>query len=202
MNRSLHALRGFTLLELIIALAVFALMSAMAYSGLQSVLETRQHVELQAEQLKHVQIAWATVERDITQAIGRRLRDGNGDLLPVLRGGNNILEFSRIGWNNPNQRPRSAIQHVLWHWENEKLKRSTWLVLDQSPTSLPQDAVVLADVKAFELRFMDEQRQWQLLWPSGGENEDRLPRAIEVTLDIPGWGRISRLFKLAESITL
>ena len=101
---------GFTLLELLVALAVFSIMGAAAYSGLDSVLQTRAAVADQSERLGEVQMAFALLERDIEQIIARPIRDDFGQQQAALIGDNTgtvLLRFTRAGWDNPS--PRSKL---------------------------------------------------------------------------------------------
>ena len=76
----------------------------------------------------------------------------------------------------------------------------TWTALDQAPNQLPQTMVLLDKVNGLEIRFLDQQMRWQLLWPLATTDTAAqviLPRAVEVSLDVEGWGRIPRLFSVA-----
>ncbi|UCE89614.1 MAG: type II secretion system minor pseudopilin GspJ, partial [Pseudomonadota bacterium] len=92
---------GFTLLELLVALAVFAVMSAMAYGGLSSVLNMREQTDAAAQRLASVQRAFLRIERDLEQSVTRGVRDAFGSMQLALEaaedGDNGRLEFTRIG---------------------------------------------------------------------------------------------------------
>ena len=111
-NKTQH---GFTLIELMIALAIFAVLSAMTYGGLRAVLNARNQSDQQAERLATLQTALVIMGRDIEQATPRSIRDvGNGGQPAMMGGGNNtasvsgsMLEFTRTGWRNPAGRTRS-----------------------------------------------------------------------------------------------
>ncbi len=76
--------RGFTLLELMVALALFGLVSAMAYGGLQSVLETRERVRAEGERLAGIQLAFNVLDRDLEQIVARDWRDSWGEQHPPI----------------------------------------------------------------------------------------------------------------------
>lgn len=199
--------QGFTLIELVVALAIFAVVSVLVYGGLRSVLDTRNRTEEQATRLAGLQTAFVLMARDIEQAAARRIRDDAGGLLPAMRGatssGNSALEFTRAGWNNPAGRARSNLQRVGYLVRDGKLLRVAWTMLDRGPGDRPQETVLLDKVKGFEMRFLDPQMQWQLQWPlatTDSSSQIMLPRAIEVSIDVEGWGRIPRLFRVPGSI--
>lgn len=199
---------GFTLIELMIALAIFAVLSAMTYGGLRAVLNARNHSDQQTERLAALQTALVVMGRDIEQATPRSIRDiGSGGQPAMMGGGNNtasasgaMLEFTRSGWRNPAGRARSNLQRVAYTVQNKQLLRMTWMALDQAPNQLPQTTVLLDKVNGLEIRFLDQQMRWQLLWPLATTDTAAqviLPRAVEINIDVEGWGRIPRLFGVA-----
>lgn len=195
---------GFTLLELLVALSIFALLAAMAYGGLNTVLKTRKATDTQAERLARLQQTFFWLERDIVQAIDRPIRDEYGDPQPALRGvtlGDLRLELTRNGWRNPVGRVRSHLQRVAWGLKDERLMRYYWNVLDRAQDSKPLSTEMLDGVQRLELRFMDAAGKWGEVWPAvsrrGGPG-DPLPRAVEVTLESEREGRITRLFEVPQ----
>ena len=195
--------RGFTLLELIVALAIFAMMAAMAYGGLQSVLDTRQRTDEQAQRLNALLTTMTFLERDLEQAASRSIRDEFGDTQPPMMGDSNSastrLELTRFGWSNPLKRERSTLQRVGYRLENGVLVRESWYALDRPPESKPVRADLLDHVSALRFRFMDKTGTWQESWPpttNQGSLATFLPRAVEVTLTLDDWGEIRRLFPL------
>ncbi len=195
---------GFTLLELIIAIGIFATMSAMAYAGLNSVMNTRAHADIQADRLAQLQKAFLIIGRDIEQAIDRPVRDNYGDELRAISGGgygSSILELSRSGRANPMALPRSHLQRVGYEVQEDQLLRKVWPVLDQAVDTVAYEGVMLTGIKAVDLRFMDANKQWQTQWPdpnlSGtGQSLPAMPRAVEVSIDLEDWGRIRRIFEV------
>ncbi|MBE9561308.1 MAG: prepilin-type N-terminal cleavage/methylation domain-containing protein, partial [Proteobacteria bacterium] len=86
---------GFTLLELLVALAIFAVIAAMAYSGLNTILTARLQIEQQAEQLASLQRIFIKLGHDIEQYIQRPIRNQYGDKEPSINGTNRQIEFTR-----------------------------------------------------------------------------------------------------------
>lgn len=214
----MRATAGFTLLELIVALAIFAVLSVMAYGGLRTVLETREQSELQAAQLTELQMAFTLLARDIEQALPRYIRDGFGDRQPPFYAPQRsslldeevpLLVFTRAGWRNPGGLPRSTMQRVGYRVEDEKLLRLTWNVLDQGRDTEPEETVLLDGVNAIDIQFMDKDLAAHEQWPvadftnalPGAAVElqlQPLPRALQLSVDLEQWGRITRLFRIAE----
>jgi general secretion pathway protein J len=206
-----HSQHGFTLLELLVALAVFAIMAAAAYSGLRSVLSTEAAVAAEANRLAQVQMAWHFLEQDIEQILPRGIRDEYGTEQPALRSGGlegNLLVFTRTGWDNPLGQPRASLQRLAYRLEQGRLLRLYWVTLDRSGASEPQETTLLDEVRELRVRFLDDQDTWQKEWPApdntttgnpaatADDNGQALPRAVEVSMTLNDWGEITRLFLL------
>ena len=196
---------GFTLLELLVALAVFAVISVAAYSGLQSVLFTQVVVELETQRLAQVQMAFNFLERDMEQAVPRGIRDEYGLERPALESntlGGELLTLTRAGWDNPLEQERATLQRLAYRLQEGRLVRQYWDTLDRSGIVEPRETTLLDDVLETEVRFLDEQDAWQPEWPprGAGEATTMLPRAIEFSVVLGDWGEITRLFRLPETL--
>ncbi|MEO5702997.1 MAG: type II secretion system minor pseudopilin GspJ [Gammaproteobacteria bacterium] len=195
---------GFTLLELLVALSIFAVLAAMSYGGLRSVLDTRERTESQAAQLAELQLVFTMLQRDTEQIVARKIRDSFGEFREPVLGeeeGVPLLEFTRTGWRNPAGQMRSNLQRVAYNVKEEQLVRSTWNVLDRAQNTEPQVTVLLHGVKTATLQFVGRDFKAHDHWPIIGRDLNQvqvLPSAIEITLDVAGWGRITRLLRVAD----
>jgi len=191
---------GFTLLELLVALLIFAVLAVMAYGGLQVVLDAQKRTAVQAMRLGELQVFFAILGRDVEQMIDRPIRNSYGDEEAALIGASGTLEFTRTGWRNPAGFARSNMQRVAYVLDDDRIIRYGWQVLDRSPESTAIEKVLLEKVNEIDVRYLDQQLQWQTQWPAVSVNSavvPGLPRAVEITVDVEGWGRITRLFSLA-----
>lgn len=197
---------GFTLLELLIAIAVFSIISTIIYSGLKTVLDAEQHTDKHIEGLSKLQISLSLIQRDIEQAVTRPVRNEYGDTVETMIGSENssvLLEFTRGGYLNPMQQSRSNLQRVGYQMEDDRLYRIRWNSLDRAPEETPKRSQLLDHVISIKLVFYDQQMRTSNEWPptqlvAGGELPASLPRAIELTLEIEKIGKIRRLFRVAE----
>lgn len=199
--------RGLTLLELLLALSIFSLVSVMAYGGLKTVLDIRAGGDQLSDQLAEIEMAFMRFERDFIQLVRRPVRGEYGDLLSPWIGLNHdetTLEFTWGGRPNPLQRPRASLVRVRYRWEEEQWIRATWSVLDRSQDSQPYEEVMLTGVEQLQWRFLGEDGEWYDEWVipvapvSGLSDEEKrqlvYPVAMELVLDWKGWGRVRRLF--------
>ncbi len=203
MSRRLRREAGFTLLELLIALAIFAILSSLAYGSLSSALFAREQSQQRTEDLARLQMAFLFISRDLEQVVNRPIRNTWGDTQQALFTPQRTyrLEFTRGGWNNPAQARRSTLQRVAYAIEDGEFIRHSWWVLDRTDEKPTLSQPLLDGVEEFELRFLDDKNKWNKEWPVPGSNEDTaqpqpLPVAIEIVLELREWGRIRRLFRL------
>lgn len=201
--------RGFTLLELLVALALFGVLSLLTHTSLRGMIDARQQVTAQSRSLAELQIALSRLGLDLQQARDRSIRDEYGQRRPALLYGALPaagLEFTRAGRRAYGNRPGAPLQRVRYRLEDRELLRETWPVLDRGPGLQPFGQPMLSGVEEFELRFLDQQGQWRNHWPPqpfnsgsgpGAGADELLPRAVEVWLELAEWGRIRRLFPLA-----
>ncbi|MCW8900669.1 MAG: type II secretion system minor pseudopilin GspJ [Gammaproteobacteria bacterium] len=200
--RQSHLKRGFTLLELLVALSIFSLVSVMAYGGLQTVIKTKNITQQSADRIAEVQLLMMRISDDLRQAVSRKIRDEYGDFLPAMqsgKNGNETIAWTRLGYRNPARLTRSNIQRVAYKLEQQKLVRITWPVLDRAQDTKELNSEVLSNVESIEWRFMNNNNEWLSTWPDEGENMVLypLPKAVEVTLELQDWGKIKRLILVA-----
>ncbi len=195
---------GFTLLELLIAIAVFAVLAVMSYGTLSSVLSVQTQTREAAKKLARVQQAVLHIERDLLQIVVRPIRDYSYvGPIPALVGaeyGIERLEFTRTGHANPNTVSRSYLQRITYAMpddEEHKLYRYIWPSLDRGQGQEPRRQLLLDDVEELVLRFYDEQGEEHDSWPppqlSGAGRFTVMPQAIKVVLKLKSMGEIWRL---------
>lgn len=199
------ACHGFTLLELVVVMAIFAIFSLMAYGGLNSVLKTRAQVEEAQTRITDLQKAYLRLRNDVQQARFRPIRDGFGDPQPALYSGENgYLELTRGGWSNPLNLPRSSMERIAYRSEQGKLVRLSWRVLDRAQDSKMVETVLLDQVESVQWRFMNDQREWKNQWPDNITDRTQLaltppPLAVELTLRLKDMDTLKFLFRIGEA---
>jgi general secretion pathway protein J len=200
-------IRGFTLLELLVAIAIFSLLSAIAYSGVQSILRSRETLDDNMTRLAQLQRTVLSLGNDLRQATQRGIRDEYGDTKsPLISNASSSdieidgirLELTHAGYPNPLGVTRSNLQRVAYAIEEGSLYRLTWTDLDRAPDSLPHKARLCDAINALSFRFLDYDRNWHDQWPPlQSQGVTALPLAVEVTLELADWGDITRLYSLA-----
>jgi len=202
--RPLHstASRGFTLIEVVIAMAIFAILAALAYSGLQSVIDSKSHTEAGLERLQAVQMSMLTLGNDLQQIAPRDAQDALGGKLHKLstQSSEYLVEFTRSGWRNPADSPRSSLQRVAYKLDEDRLIRVYWSHVNRADEERRVERVLIDNIESLQLRFLNEQQEWTEDWPEAAvltsSNESPVPLAIEATLDTHDWGEITRLLRV------
>ncbi|HET8706954.1 MAG TPA: type II secretion system minor pseudopilin GspJ, partial [Pseudomonadales bacterium] len=211
--------RGFTLLELMIAMAIFAFIAVGAYYMLNTFITAKDRTDVHSVRLAKLQRAMLIIQRDFEQVAPRPVRDEADELLPALFGmPNGAVEFTRNGWTNPTGAPRSDLQRVRYEFEQGKLWRTTWQVLDRAPDSKPQRVAILDDVAELAIKYYPLQVPLNgapgsvpvigepvEAWPQATADEAStlnradLPKLVDFALTLNDFGEIHRQFVLADN---
>ena len=215
MNRRANT-AGFTLVEVLIALAITAFVSAIAYTSFSTVLTGVEASQAAAERVYAVNRAWMMISRDLEQFVARPVRDEFGELEPALQGGMAArfpLTFTRSGWHNPVGQARSELQRVNYRVEEGTLWRDSYPVLDRSGETEVQQVALLEQVEEMRVLFLAgtenartvgettelETRDWPENWIFDTSNPGAQlnpPVAIELQLQLTDWGEMRRIYAL------
>ncbi len=194
--------QAFTLIEMLISVAIFALMAAMAYGGLSQVIRSSEQIKLSNKTLSELQFTLSSIERDLLQLSDRKIRDEFGDEQAALKLAEDQLTFSRLGWVNFIGAQRSHIQRVEYVLEDEQVLRRYWLSLDQTVEQKPIQSVILEDVKSLTFKVIDSTGAVHISWPDniGVNASSASAKAIEMVIELNRWGEIKKLIELVDAV--
>lgn len=190
---------GFTLVEMMLAIALFAMLSLTALTVFKGALRNSEVTQRKSTQLTQLQRALAIVERDFTHAQARTpLGDGRlppapafAARQPTKEGDDVQLMLIRSHWPNPQARlPRSTLERVEYRLRRGGLERLSYPHLD-SPGSAARSVLLLPDASRFRLRFY-HRGEWLTVWRAG----NFLPQAVEITIETPALGAVRRIVPL------
>ena len=192
---------GFSLIELLVALAIFATMAALAYGGLDSIVRARADLGHEQAAFRSLMRSVTLLERDLRQAAARPVRGSYGETLPAFIGGPDRFESTRIGFANPQAETRSNLERVFYALDGGSLVRGAYAVLDRAPGSSPSAAKLRDGVRTLRLRYLDDGNRWSDSWPplpttNAPNNLPPLPRAVEFRIDTADYGEITRVVEL------
>lgn len=199
--------RGFTLLEVLVAIAIFALMYVLAQEFFNQMIEGRNKLDSKAAALAHEQRTMLYMVQDFEQLIARPVRDRFGDLQPALVGNNHRVAFTHLGWANPfSLQHRSTMQRVMYVLHDNQLIRRYWPALDINVGTRPVDTLLLDHVESVTFRYLAKDDatgswQWYDVWPSVKMGQEppllqALPQSVECTIVLEDGTELHRYFRL------
>lgn len=204
-TRNTH--HGFTLIEMLVAITIFAVVAAISYSSLSNALLVRERTEEFHHNLTELQLAIQIMDKDFRQIINRPIRDpfGGTETLAALRIGSNdsIVDFTHSGWPNPLHLPRSELRRVAYLIEDQQLVRQHWQYIDRESSSTAISTTLIEGVENLTVTVIDQNDEVQQFWPidnSGNEDQTSkaLPKGIEVTIEHQEWGEIRRVYEVVQ----
>ena len=185
---------GFTLVELLVALMIFAMLAAAGVGLLGFSVRAQGASREKLDEVAAIRRLSALMTADLAQAAPRVSRTEAGDFVPAFTGGTGepgepALTFVRRGWSNSNGAARASLQKVEYVRVADRIERRAWPMLDGAEPGPP--AVVARGVEGFTLRYRNADG-WRERWDA--EKVDALPRAVEASVEWRGIGAVKLLF--------
>lgn len=189
MNRA-----GFTLVEVMISLLIFAMLAAAGAAVLGVTIDNRFAVKAQSDRVGDLQRMRSLLRADLGQATARRARGPSGRPAPQAMTGpmtpaDPILTLTRAGWSNPGEQARPSLQRVEYRLIDNRLERRVAAQLDGARPGPPQ--VLYRGVRDVTVAFLRDGEAA----PAFTSTPDRpLPDAVRITLTLDGYGPVEQLF--------
>lgn len=188
---------GFTLLEILVAVTIFAIAAQLVFGGLRNILHAREQLAPRHESAAALRYGVTLLSQDLGALVPRAVRDALGDPAPALQAGTReeLVVLSRLDAARPLLLDEVAVYRVSYRLRDGQLIRETWPVIDPVQATRPVEQVVLEHVRELRLRFMaDQAADWSEIWPAGGDDGlVALPRAIEFELVFDNGDTLRRL---------
>lgn len=197
---------GFTLLEILIAMAIFTTIGFASNAVLTTVIASNEESTERFDKLQVLQRAMMIMERDVLQVAHRAIRVEGEVNETVISGGANMLEseadgigFVRGGWQNPQlMLPRSTLQAVGYRLQEGRLERLYGNYVDNVIGYEPKIRVLMEDVEDFRVEFYTGAAQANEREQSWAERYTgtQIPEALAITIVSKDFGEIRREFLL------
>jgi general secretion pathway protein J len=204
---------GMTLLEVLIALAIFSLIGVASYRVMFATINIQKIGDEHSQLLSRQQKVLAIIDRDFNQYIDRDVQlagdDREASLLITENSGDFLVKFSRAGRANPLGLTRSHLFRVAYdigphpqvnnsasqYYRDQKqyLRRYSWTYLDHAGDQ-PQVQALLAEIESFQLKAMTDKSVYSR-WPQQGLQGESLI-GLELQIEHPQWGRLDRFYKV------
>lgn len=192
MVRVPHDAQGFTLVELVVALAIFSMLAAAGTSLLDAGVSTQSSVGSALEKVSGERRISALLQADLQQAVARPTRDANGRIEPAFAGPSSgrLMSYVRSGWSNVTDAPRAELQRVELRMDGNRLVRATRPMLDGADGEV--EMTLAENVASASVRLRDAKGQWG----DGAAEDDLLamPVAAELTLVRRDGASVRRVF--------
>lgn len=206
---------GFTLIEVLIAMFITAIVGLMAFSGLDTAVNAIERNKEQSAQLDNLNRLFSVLGRDLRHTVSRTIRDENGETQAAfILNDEPRLSFTRAAWFNPREKQikRSEVQRLEYRVEENKLYRRTWYSLDRSDEDSMVEAILIEGVTNISYQVLWQSPAgassgssskglggtWFNSWPNTSLSTglDTLPFAIKIKIELEGLGEIERLYEL------
>jgi len=194
-RRPRHA-RGFTLVEALLALLIFGVVSLLAYRATAALATGEAQLSAESQRWRTLETLFTRIEADFRQAIPRAVRDGGqreAAWLGTRDGNASAVVFTRAG-SEFTAEPGLAGQRVGYRLREGTLELAYWPALDRDTSMQPVVYPLVRDIASFDLEYLARNGTWRDRWPLLGE--DDLPRAARLTLTLADGVRIERTFAL------
>ena len=196
---------GFTLIEMLVALLILAVMSALGYSTYRAARISATRAQESLARTREIEFGLRIMLQDLAEAVPRPIRAPLGTpRRPSFRGGpgqTTLLDLTRSGWSNTAGMQRSTLQRVSYALVGDKIQRSYQTVLDPTSTNQPVVQDLLTGVTSITLNFLDPNQAWNTQWPPPTlplpDSEWTRPIAVEILIEFKDWGKIRRLVEVA-----
>lgn len=194
---------GFTLIEVLLAISIFAVISLASFSIFDGVLKSENMSEEKMQRLNDIQRAWLIIERDFLQIAQRTMRiEGEAPSSTFIHASadsflsdSQSIAFVRQGWTNPGLLiPRSDVQSVAYRVEEETLERLHYNFVDAVSGEEPKVRKLIKGVKTFDIEYF-YQKKWQT-----AIQDNAIIQAILLRVETEDLGVIERKFIVPEFI--
>lgn len=204
--------KGFTLIEIIVAIGIFSLLSMGCYLTARGVISSRDRIIYNSDKIREFSRGFRIIDDDFKHIIVRGILDENGGLNPSYEKNPNdyenmAIEFSRTGYRNPLYLKRSKIIRVAYsvsddleekqlislgfsEEEAKKLKdgkhliRYVWPVLDRGDDNEPVMQLILKNIESFDVEYFNDEKNWLPDWPLTTNEDDQnvIPSALKIKI--------------------
>jgi general secretion pathway protein J len=194
MTTRAHA--GLTLIELVIAVALLAVIATLGYGALVQSLRAQERTALSVSALRATVRTMANLEREFESASAREIRTRSGLAVGAFLAAPGYVEFTTATLApNGDGIANGHLVRVRYDDEAGQLLRRHWRVLDRAGDTEAVDSTpALEGVAGLRLRYMDDTGAWVEKWPNGAERS--LPRAVEMTGELATLGAFRRMFRV------
>lgn len=177
-------IKGFTLIELMVAIAIFAVLAALGWKIFDYLSKVKDRNAMHEQNLDQLQQAYQQIQRDTLQTIPVTGSVGQ-QILPALQLENQKMSFSKTGMTDPLKQGIASFERIeyVYNVQDKKLYRLKYSNLNLSAAAQPLSSVLLSDVDQYQISVLNPNEGDR--WPDENAfNERQLPRGIKIKVMI------------------
>jgi general secretion pathway protein J len=194
---------GFTLIEIMVAIIIFAIISVVSYRIISSLVTTKEVAGKAQEKWGNLSLIMSNLGSNINRTIPLVIRNQDGTVLPAVYGNGQLnslydgqLELSLSGYIGDQVIGSVPPKRVGYRFSGGSLYLVTWPVLNRVLTTKPQIDLLIENVKNFSVSFLYPDNQWRNIWPLAGSDPTQIPQAIKIVIILNSGETIERLWQL------
>jgi general secretion pathway protein J len=194
---------AFTLLEMVIAIGIFAVIATICYAALNQFVITRETLDQRHRTLAELNLAFTLLERDLRFLQPRIVRDGLGESEAALLADSD--ELSTLGevlrWTTSvpdyEQNNNQSLQRIALRLEGDELFRISWQVLDRDHDSVESRRRILQGVDSFAVNFFHYDAEAALTSTENWTDSEKLPAGLEILITLHNGREYRRVLEVA-----
>lgn len=188
--------RGFTLLEVVVAAAVFTVLATMSYASVNNILKSKEIIDQAQSRAIELQRTYGLLKNDLRFAVLRSVRDelGDGGKPFVINEGGSLL---RLTAHYPDD-VSGQLSRVVWELSGGAILRKYYAVLDRvEGTELFQRELVteINKIKQLDVYAYEKDKE-KVVRRSDWDNSAGLPLAVEFVVELDSGQSYRWLFDL------
>jgi general secretion pathway protein J len=210
---------GVTLIEVMVAMAILAIVSTLLYTGFVQTANNKKRIEADMERNHELRMGMERLVRELSMAFVSA--QGNPLLTPAVKtvfigkdnAGGSRIDFTSFSHQRLYRDAHESDQNELSYFltDDPEMEGKDALVrreqnrIDDDPQTGGTAQVLIHDVEGFELSYLDPQSgEWLSTWDTtqAAMQPNRLPSQVRITLTVPNLRGQGPPFKLTTRTSL
>lgn len=188
--------KGFTLLEVLVSIAIFSMLAIISYTTLDTYIDQRERLTEHYGKLERLQRVFILLERDIQFMVNRKRRNGSDIEAAILSKNQDMLLTLTVTQPDFDNQTGASLKRVQWRLEDKEMVRASWQILDHDGQVEPSEFVVSDEVDKIELDYLYYDKS-QGIDKTSSLKDDAFPDGIEINLWLESGEQYRRVFSIA-----
>ena len=192
---------GMTLLELLVAISILAIITTLAYRGIDTLIRSNDRLLQESTRWQAISLFFTRFGNDVSQPSPRPIRtsgaaasqggasNGTDVILPAWQGlaipalpPDDTGYAAQLEFTRKSESGRDEIR-LGYRLRGTRLELLVWPAPDRAPNTRPEIYTLLEGIASLHFRYLDDSLIWQESWPPVGTLNDRRPRSVEIEIE-------------------